>query len=108
MFSTDHVLAEILNSDITLLHTYLLPKEIFRKMMMFAEKSIPRIFELLQFNTHHLPYHIERSHGIFLTLQTLDGHIDTWIRLPGIDHRSDLKDQWQEIENAKFEKTHTP
>jgi hypothetical protein len=72
-------------------------------MMFFAERAVPRIFEMLGFETRHLPYHIERSHGIFLALQTMDKHLDMWIRLPGIEHRDDLKDPWQEIENAKYE-----
>ena len=107
IFSTHHTLDEVLQSNIPLYHAYLVPKVIFKKMMMFADKSIPRIFEMLGSNTHHLPYHIERSHGIFLILQTLDKHIDTWYHLPGIEHRDDLKDPWQEIENAKHNSTCT-
>lgn len=107
MFSTQHTLDGVLIYDIPLYHTYLVPKEIFKKMMMFADKSIPRIFEMLGLNTQHLPYHIERSHGIFLVLQTLDKHIDGWIKLPGIEHRNDLRDPWQEIENAKHASTAT-
>ena len=108
LFSTHHTLEEVLASNIPLYHTYLIPKEIFKKMMFFANKSIPRIFEMLGFDTRHLPYHIERSHGIFLVFQTMEGHLDMWIRLPGIEHRDDLKDPWQEIENAKHASTATP
>jgi len=103
MFSTQHTLDEVLARNIPLYHTYLVPRDIFRKMMFFAERAVPRIFEMLGFETRHLPYHIERSHGIFLALQTMDKHLDMWIRLPGIEHRDDLKDPWQEIENAKYE-----
>lgn len=101
MFSTTHTIDEVLKLNIPLYHTYLVPKVIFKKMMMFAEKAIIRIFEILRYDTHHLPYHIERSHGIFLALQTMDAHIDRWIVLSGIEHRNDLKDPWQEIEHAK-------
>ena len=101
MFSTTHILEDVLKVDIPLYHTYLVPKAILKKMVMFADKAITRIFELLNHDTHYLPYHIERSHGIFLALQTMDSHIDTWIMLSGIEHRNDLKDPWQEIEHAK-------
>jgi hypothetical protein len=105
MFKTAHTLDEVLNTNIPLYHTYLVPKAVFKKMMMFAHKAIPRIFEMLGFETRHLPYHIERCHGIFLAFQTLEKHLDMWIRLPGIEHRDDLKDPWQEIDNAKYEST---
>ena len=108
MFLTTHTLDKVLNVNIPLYHTYLVPKQVFKRMMAFAEKGIPRIFEMLNFDTHHLPYHIERLHGIFLTLQTADGHLDMWIRLPGLEHKEGLKDPWQEIENAKHAATITP
>jgi hypothetical protein len=107
-FSTNHTLEEVLNANIPLYHTYLIPKQIFRKMMGFAEMVIPHLFGMLGFDTHHMPYHLERLHGIFLALQTMDGHIDMWIRLPGLEHRNDLKDPWQEIENAKRKAAITP
>ena len=65
-------------------------------MMQFAEIATPVLFELLGHSTRHLPYHMERLHGLFLLLQTLDGHITRWATLPGIDHRSDLNDPWQD------------
>ena len=77
-------------------------------MMGFAEMVIPHLFGMLGFDTRHMPYHLERLHGIFLTLQTMDGHIDTWIRLPGLEHRDTLKDPWQEIEKAKRKAAITP
>ena len=104
LFQTDHEIDIVLNGNIPLYHCYVIPKAIFKKMMMFAEKSVPLIFDMLGNDTRHLPYHIERSHGIFLLLQTVDGHLERWIQMPGVDHRDGLKDPWQqtnEIENAK-------
>ena len=104
IFGTAHTLESILQANMPLYHCYMMPTPIFKKMMKFAEKSIPLIFEMLGCDTHHLPYHIERSHGIFLLLQTIEGHLDRWIQMPGIEHRDGLKDPWQkqtnEIENA--------
>jgi hypothetical protein len=96
IFKTNHVLHTIADLEMPLYHTYILHKYMFQKMMYFANFAIPRIFELLHFNTRHLPYHIERCHGLFLLFQKLEGHLPIWIRLPGIDHRTDLKDPWQE------------
>ena len=95
LFGTEHTLDEVLADEIPLFHTYMMHKTMFTRMMFFAHHSIPRIFEMLRYSTEHLPYHIERSHGIFLLLQKLDGHLTNWIELPGIDHRPDLKDPWQ-------------
>ncbi len=96
MFGTSHFLEEVLVSDIPLYHCYLVPREIFRKMMAFATVAAPRIFEMLGADTAHLPYHLERCHGIFLLFQSLEKHIVRWIQLPGIEHRDGLKDTWQD------------
>lgn len=96
MFGTQHFLEEVLVSDIPLYHCYLIPRDIFRTMMAFATVAVPRIFEMLGADTAHLPYHLERCHGIFLLFQTLDKHIVRWFKLPGIEHRDGLKDTWQD------------
>lgn len=96
IFKTNHILHTIADLDIPLYHTYLMHKQMFQKMMYFANFAIPRIFEMLNFNTRHLPYHIERCHGLFLLFQKLEGHLPIWILLPGLEHRPTLKDPWQE------------
>jgi hypothetical protein len=96
VFKTNHILHTIIDLDFPLYHTFFLHKQMFQKMMYFASFAIPRIFEMLDFNTRHLPYHIERCHGLFLLFQKLEGHLPIWIQLPGIEHRNDLKDPWQE------------
>jgi hypothetical protein len=98
LFKTNHVFNKVAILDIPLYHTYLMHKHIFQKMMHFAMLAIPRIFEMLNFNTRHLPYHIERCHGLFLLCQKIEGHLPIWIHLPGIEHRESLKDNWQKKE----------
>jgi hypothetical protein len=95
LFGKNHTIDAVLNNEIPLYHSYMMHKNMFLKMMFFAHHSIPRIFEMLGHDTRHLPYHIERSHGIFLLLQKLDGHLTKWIELPGVDHKPELKDPWQ-------------
>lgn len=98
VFKTNHILHTIADLEFPLYHTYFMHKHMFQKMMYFANFAIPRIFELLQFNTRHLPYHIERCHGLFLLFQKLEGHLPIWILLPGLEHRTSLKDPWQECQ----------
>jgi len=93
MFKTHHTLNDVLHKDIPLFHTYVMHKDLFRKMMTFAKRHIPLLFEMLGYETRHLPFHIERAHGIFLALQLMDGKIDPWIVLPGIEHRQSLRDK---------------
>lgn len=97
MYGTNHPIDGVLLYDIPLYHCYLIPKDIFIRMMEFAEKAFPLIFEMLGFDTQHLPYHFERCHGIFLLLQTIDRKIVQWIKLPGIEHREGIKDPWQQV-----------
>ena len=100
MHGTEFILDDVRTNSIPLYHSYLVPKGIFKEMMAFADRAIPRIFDLLGCDITHLPYHIERCHGVFLLLHTLDKKIDRWVQLPGIDHRDDLKDPWQEQQTA--------
>jgi len=94
LFQKQHTIYAILDSEIPLYHTFILHRETFHRMMMFAEIAIPRLFELLQCDTRHLPYMIERLHGLFLALQRLDGCTGTWHPIPGILHEDRLKDLW--------------
>ena len=95
IFKTNHTIDFVCANDIPLYHCYVLPREIFVKMMLFFEKVYPIIIELLGNEVRHLPYHFERCHGIFLLFQKVENHL-VWIQLPGITHSDTLKDTWQE------------
>jgi len=99
-FSTHHTMELLISNDIPLYHCYVLPKDIFNKMMMFFEKVFPIIFELLGCDSRHLPYHLERCHGMFLLFQHIENHLPHWIKLPGLTHSDSLKDPWQQIRDA--------
>ena len=94
IFDTSHTIEIVCQNDIPLYHCYILPRNIFIKMMAFFEKVHPIIIELLGNETRHLPYHFERCHGIFLYFQKVEKHL-SWIQLPGITHSNILKDTWQ-------------
>jgi hypothetical protein len=95
LFKTNHAIEQITSEDIPLYHAFVLPKHIFQKMMAFCEVAFPHIFEMLACGTKHLPYHLERLHGIFLICQKLEGHLPHWVHLEGIIHNDMLKDGWQ-------------
>ena len=94
IFETNHTIEFVIQNDIPLYHTYVLPTHIFIKMMCFFEKVYVVLIELLGNETRHLPYHFERCHGIFLLFQKVEKHL-AWIQLPGITHSDTLKDTWQ-------------
>lgn len=98
MFQTNHNIDFVCANDIPLYHCYVLPTNIFIKMMVFFEKVYPIIIELLGNEVRHLPYHFERCHGIFLLFQKVENHLQ-WIQLPGITHSDTLKDTWQTVKS---------
>jgi hypothetical protein len=95
MFGTHHTIHSVIDREIPLYHTFVLHKELFHRMMTFAEFVAPRLFEMIRFDTRHLPFMLERMHGVFLALQQLDGATGEWLPLPGVVHEDRLKDAWQ-------------
>lgn len=100
LFNTNHSVDLVVINDIPLYHCYVMPKNIFNKMMQFLESVFPVLFELLGCETKHLPYHLERCHGIFLFFQLVENKLPHWFQMPGIIHSDDLKDPWQQNKNA--------
>ena len=95
MFHTRHSIMDVLHEHMPLYHSFVVHRDTFHAMMQFAETAIPRLFELLGHDTKHLPFMIERMHGLFLILQKRDGAVRRWISLPGITHLDRLKDSWK-------------
>jgi hypothetical protein len=100
LYGTSHIIEKVLVSEIPLYNTFILPREVFKRMMSFSEMCSSVFFEFLQFETKHLPYHLERLHGVFLLLQTWDGLLHQWVELPGIEHDESLKEACQAFPNA--------
>jgi hypothetical protein len=98
-YSTSHKIESVGWGKIPLFHTFILHKSIFVKIMPFIMAIVPHILEMLHFETHHLPYHIERLFGVVLLLKQLEGELPTWHKLPDILHEEDIKDNWQESMN---------
>ena len=95
LFHTRHSIIDVLDEQLPLYHSFVAHRDIFHRMMTFAEKAIPRLFELIEYDTKHLPFMIERMHGICLVLQKREGFTHRWIPLPGITHLDRLKDSWR-------------
>lgn len=91
-YKTTHTIQEIIIEDIPLYNTFLIPRGVFKEMMEFTETSASYLFEMMNFSTEHLPYHLERLHGVFLLLRRLDGVLPIWMEMPGIAHNANLKE----------------
>jgi hypothetical protein len=95
MFGGNHTIHSVIDKELPLYHTFVLHRDLFQRMMSFAEIISPRLFEMLGFDTRHLPFMLERMHAVFLALQRLDGATGDWLPLPGVVHKDNLKDHWQ-------------
>lgn len=95
LFEKSRTILDVLDNDIPLYHSFVIHRDTFNRMMFFAERAIPYLFDMLHCETRHLPYMIERLHGVFLALEQLDGSPQKWIPIPGIIHQDRLKDSWQ-------------
>jgi hypothetical protein len=96
LFKTHHTIYTIVDKPIPLYHTFVLHRTTFSRMMAFAELAIPHLFEALACNTEHLPFQIERLHGVFLALHREDRTPARWFTdIPGIVHLDRLKDDWR-------------
>lgn len=95
LYKTQHTIFSVLDEELPMYHSFVLHRETFERMMTFAEQAISYIFELIGFDTKHLPFMLERLHGVFLALQRLDGSVSRWLPLPGITHLDRLKDSWK-------------
>jgi hypothetical protein len=95
MHGTFHDIHTVIDHEIPLYHTFVLHKELFHRMMAFAEVVAPRLFHFLNCDTRHFPFMMERLHGVFLALQRVDGATGEWLSLPGVVHEDRLKDAWE-------------
>jgi len=99
IYNKNHTIESVAWGKIPLFHTFILHKSMFIKIMPFIEYVVPRMLEYLHYETHHLPYHIERLFGIVLLLKQLEGELPTWHKLPDVIHEEGIKDKWQDSMN---------
>jgi hypothetical protein len=91
-YGTNHNPVTVMENEIPLYNTFLIPSRIFQDMMNFTERASSYIFEMMGYSTDALPYHLERLHGVFLLLKRLDGVLPIWKEMPGIGHNASLKE----------------
>ena len=94
-YGTHHSIHDIIDGPLPLFHSFILHKDAFVRLMIFANECVPLVYDYLHHETRHLPFMLERLHGIFLALQRLDGNPATWLSLPGVIHKEHLKDAWK-------------
>jgi hypothetical protein len=93
VYGTSHTLSEAALADTPLFHTFLMHKSIFGRIMPFIKAVVPRIFEMLHYETRHLPFHLERLFGMILSFQKMEGRLTEWLFIPDLIHDESLKDQ---------------
>jgi len=93
IFQKNHTIESVLDKEIPLYHSFVIHRDTFRRMMFYAERVVPCLFEMVGFSTEFLPFMLERLHGVFLALQRIDGL--NWQPIPGIIHVDRLKDEWR-------------
>ena len=93
MFQKNHTIQEVLDEEIPLYHSFVIHRDTFRRMMFYAERVVPYLFEIIGFSTEYLPFMLERLYGVFLALQKKNGL--KWKPIPGIIHVDRLKDEWR-------------
>lgn len=101
-FKTSHTIQEVAMAQIPLYHTFTLHKTVFAKLMTFAMKATPRIFELLHHEVRHLPFHLERLLGILCYMQKNEGVMTEWICLPDVIHDEHIKDSEWDTNMKKY------
>jgi len=104
IFGTSYNIHDVIDREIPLYHTFVMHKELFHQMMFFAELVVPRLFEMLDFDTRHFPFMIERLHGVFIALHRMGGKTGEWLSLPGVIHEDRLKDSWDKAPEVKESK----
>jgi len=93
MFEKDHTVLSIIDGEIPLYHSFVIHKDTFHRMMFFAERAAPYMFEMMNFSTEYMPFMLERLHGVFLALERQNGL--QWRPIPGIIHVDALRDAWR-------------
>jgi hypothetical protein len=97
MFGTSHAYCDLVYEDIFQFHAFLLHKEQFYKVVQFIVNITPFVMDNLKYRLKHIPYTFDTIWGFVLMLQKRENPRMKWIRLPGIEHRDDLKDHaWKD------------
>ncbi len=82
MYGTSHDITRVLASMIPMKNIFSIPQDILLKMIDFAERTVPILFEELEYKTDLLPYHNELLYSIFLMMQGWDGYLHELVKLP--------------------------
>lgn len=90
-FNTDHKIERIMNKEIPMFHTFIIPTKILKPLAAFVEKVAPTILDYLG-GVRHFPYHLERLWGICLLLKKLEGELPIWIPLIDMVHDEGVKE----------------
>ncbi len=93
IFESSNGIFDVLDQELPFYHSFVLHRDQFNRMMTFAQHAAPYLFEMVGFQTKHMPYMLERMHAMFLGLEKKDGRVTNWIDLSGsVLHHDSFKD----------------
>lgn len=84
-----HTYQSIQHLPLALLHTFIIPQNIFIDMMGFVEKIYPLILKKLNWDTAHLAGTLERVFALFLNCQIKEDTLQVFMNVNGIQHIDD-------------------
>jgi len=94
-FKTSHEYRVIVYEHMPLFHTFMMHKSVFARIVPFIKGIIPLIIQFLHGNTRHLPYALETLWGMMLMLNKRENPNMKWVKLHGIIHDENIKDNWK-------------
>jgi len=86
LYCTSHSFEHLSQLSLPLLHTFVLPTQIFLECMEFVETSLPFLLKRLNWNTRHLAGTLERVLAIAINIKVLERKLVRVLHLKGIDH----------------------
>jgi len=73
-YSTQHKFKELEDVPLFLLHTFIIPKEFFLRMMPFIESFLPSLMRALTWETRHLAGTLERIFALCISCGLIEGY----------------------------------
>lgn len=71
---------------LALFHTFVIPVENYKRMMMFTKSVLKNIMAFLSGNTRHIAGTLERVFALFLNLEIISGNMKDFVFIDGLVH----------------------
>jgi len=91
-YSTSHSYDTLQKLPLALMHTFIIPSNIFFESMDFFEATIPFIIKHLEWNTRHMAGTLERLIAFIFCIKVLEQKIQKIVQLHNISHTISQRD----------------